>query len=138
MSESCWLVLTCVGLVLACVGLVLIRVDSCRFVLIRVGLCWYSCIRIDLILNNYWYFSTQNSFQRISVIFCLLVPDVLKIVNFFYNGFTLQQNSTLQSNNKLFGIIYIYRCDLWSFLYNLLLSCVKGTGYWPVFVVNKL
>ena len=32
---------------------------------------------------------TQNSFQRVSVIFCLLVPDVLKIASFLYNGFTL-------------------------------------------------
>ena len=28
------------------------------------------------------FISTQNSFQRISVIFCLLVPDVLKIALF--------------------------------------------------------
>ena len=33
---------------------------------------------------------TQKSFQRISVIFCFFVSDVLKIVSFFYNGFTLQ------------------------------------------------
>ena len=112
--------LTCVGLVLACVGLVLIRVVSCSFVLIRVGLCWYSCIRIDLILNN-WYFSTQNSFQRISVIFCLLVPDVLKIVNFFYNGLLYNRivlyNRTISSlvlfifTGVTFGVFYIiYFC----------------------------
>ena len=44
---------------------------------------------------------TQNSFQKISVIFCLLRTrrfkyERLKIVRFFYNRFTLQYNSTLQ------------------------------------------
>ena len=40
--ESCWTLLTRVGLVLT-------RDDSCWLVLIRVDLCWYSCIRKDLI-----------------------------------------------------------------------------------------
>ena len=44
--DSCWFVLTRVGLVLTRVRLVLIRVDSCWFVLAHVHLCWYSCIRI--------------------------------------------------------------------------------------------
>ena len=41
----------------------------------------------------------QNSFQRILVIFCLLVPDVLKILSFFYNGFTI---SSL--------VLFLFRC----------------------------
>ena len=57
-AASCWtrvrLVLTRVGLVLTRVRLVLICVDSCWFVLNRVDLCWYSCIRIDLIFVLYW------------------------------------------------------------------------------------
>ena len=51
------------------------------------------CLRI--------FIFAQNTFQRISVILCLLIQDVLKIVYFFYSGFTLQQNCTLQQNNKL-------------------------------------
>ena len=48
----------------------------------------------------------QNSFQRILVIFCLLVPDIIKIVSLFYDGLTLHWNNTLQQNNKSIGFIY--------------------------------
>ena len=58
--DSCWFVLTRVGLVLLVSDSCLLVSDSCWFVLTRVGLvwfvltrvdsCWYSCIIIDLIV----------------------------------------------------------------------------------------
>ena len=69
------LVLTRVGLVLTRVRLVLIRVDSCWFVLTRVDLCWYSCIRIDLIKNFlYKYYKTFR--ERCFLNGCSLVHSV--------------------------------------------------------------
>ena len=91
--DSCWFVLTRVGLVLTRVRLVLTRVrlvltgvdscqtrvdscslvsDSCWFVLTRVDLCWYSRIRIDLILKTVCGFSIFNS-----------LSFLLKFISFF-------------------------------------------------------
>ena len=66
------------SLVVPCV---VIRCHSLSFVVTY-------CTLICLFINDGIF--TQISFQSISVIFCLLAPDVLKIVSFFYNGFTLQ------------------------------------------------
>ena len=58
--DSCWFVLTRVGLVLARV----------RFVLIRVYSCWYSCIRKDLI-------KTQSKKKDVLVIFISVLHNPL-------------------------------------------------------------
>ena len=60
--DSCWFVLTRVGLVLTRVRLVLIRVDSCltrvRLVLTRVGLV-LTCVRLVLIrVDSCWFVLT--------------------------------------------------------------------------------
>ena len=66
---------------------------------------------------------TQNSFQSISVIFCLLVPDVLKIpfstmyrMDIFF--FTIEPYNRIILYNRTISLLVLlifYRCDLWSF-----------------------
>ena len=87
--------------------------DMCVLNFIKI---WRFCFISAYELANDLFFP-RNSFQRSSIIFCLLVPEALKIVIFFYSGFTLQQNNTLQQNITLqkniksIGFIYIYRCS---------------------------
>ena len=54
----------------------------------------------------------QNSFQRISVIFCLLVPDVLKIafstMDLLYNRIVLYNRIILYSRTISSLVLFIF------------------------------
>ena len=65
-----------------------------------------------MILLNDLYFST-NSFQRISVIFCLLVPDVLKLLAFstmdlLYNRIVIYSRTILYNKTISSLVLFIF------------------------------
>ena len=81
---------------------------------------------------------TQNSFQSISVIFCFLVPDVLKIafsaMDLLYNRIVLYSRIILY--NRTVSLLVLFTFTRVTFgVFDIIYFCVKGTGYWPVFVV---
>ena len=72
---------------------------------------------------------TQNSFQRISVIISLLVPDVLKIafskVDLLYNRIALYNRIILYNRTTSSLVLFIFT----GVTFGVFSSCVKGTGY---------
>ena len=82
---------------------------------------------------------TQNSFQSISVSFCFLVPDILKIdfptMDLLYNR-TVLYNRIILCNRTIRSLVLFIFTGVTFGVFDS--SCVEGTGYWPVFVVNVL
>ena len=87
--DSCWYVLTRVGLALLVSDSCLFLSDSCWFVLTRVGLvwfvlarvdlCWYSCIIIDLIVViHYLHENSRFVWIFLKIKFFTVIRDTLK------------------------------------------------------------
>ena len=88
---------------------------------------------------------TQNSFQSISVIFCLLVPDVLKIafstMDLLYNRIVLYNRIILYNGTISSLVVFIFTDVTFGVFDDIIyfhLALKALARYWPVFVMNVL
>ena len=82
----------------------------------------------------------QNGFQRISVIFCFFVSGVLKIVSFFYNGFTLPYNRIKLYDRTISSLVLLIFTGVTFGVFDIIYFCLalKALDIIPVFVMNML